>query len=145
MVRTPSLALSRSMQFPLASVGEHIEPVRSIAMTTSTGVEEHGLHAFACADRSKWLTPKSFANQVFVWAVPATVSSFGFTAALQPVAMIAVFVQDAMYVKLKLLMLAGVLAAAYDCAVAVAVVTSGRSCAPASAAASAADCNWRFA
>src|SRR5690242_7845826 len=87
MVRTPSLALSRSMQLPLASVGEHIEPVRSIAITTSTGVDEHGLHAFACADMSKWLRPKSRANQVFVWAVPATVSSFGLTEAVQPVAM----------------------------------------------------------
>ena len=47
IVRTPSFALSRSMQLPAASLGVHIEPVRSIAMTMSTGVDEQGLQALA--------------------------------------------------------------------------------------------------
>ena len=50
MVRTPSLALSRSVQYPVPlSVVSHIEPVRSIAITMSTGVDEHGLQALECA------------------------------------------------------------------------------------------------
>src|SRR6478672_6482827 len=97
----PSLALSRSMQLPLASVGEHIDPVRSTAITMSTGVDEHGLHAFACAERSKWLMPKIRANHVFVLPLPVTVSMFGFTSALQPVAMMDVLVHDVWYVKVK--------------------------------------------
>ena len=48
--------------------------------------------AFACAETSKWLMPKIPANQVAVCAVPVTMSWFGLTAALQPVAMMAVFV-----------------------------------------------------
>src|SRR5664279_226765 len=92
IVRTPSLALSRSVQLPNASVGEHIEPVRSIAMTMSTGVDEHGLQAFAWAATSKWLMPNSLANHVFVLAVPFTTSSLGLTAAAQPTALIAVAV-----------------------------------------------------
>ena len=56
-----------------------MEPVRSTASTMSTGVDEHGLQAFACVETSKWLMPKSLANQVFVLAVPVTVSWFGFT------------------------------------------------------------------
>ena len=61
-------------------------------MTMSTGVEEHGLHALACVETSKCAIPKSFANHVFVLAEPVTTSSFGFTFATQPVAMIAVAV-----------------------------------------------------
>ena len=41
--------------------------------------------------------------------------------------------------------LSGLLAAAYEVAVVIAVAATGRSCAPASAAASVALCNWRFA
>src|SRR4051812_49972409 len=91
MVRTPSLALSRSMQLPAASVGVHIDPVRSTAITMSTGVDEHGLQAFAWAARSKCVIPKILANQVLVEPEPVTVSWLGFTAAVQPVATIAVF------------------------------------------------------
>ena len=47
MVRTPSLALSRSMHSPPGPLGVHMEPVRSIAITMSTGVDEHGLQADA--------------------------------------------------------------------------------------------------
>ena len=39
----------------------------------------------------------------------------------------------------------GLLAFAYEVAIAIAVVAFGRSCAPASAAASVALCNWRLA
>ena len=53
IVRTPSLALSRSVQFPCESVGVHIEPVRSIASMMSTGADEQGLHAFAWAETVK--------------------------------------------------------------------------------------------
>ena len=47
-------------------MGEHIEPVRSIAMTMSTGVDEQGLQALACVERLKWLMPKIRANHVLV-------------------------------------------------------------------------------
>ena len=63
-----------------------------MTITTSTGVDEHGLQALACAETSKCLKPNRPANQVFVLAVPLTYSSFGFTSALQPVAMMAVAV-----------------------------------------------------
>ena len=86
---------------PPAPVGEHIEPVRSTAMTMSTGVDEHGLQAFACVETLNWLMPKIRANQVFVLAAPLTVSWFGFTEAVQPVAMTAVVVHDVAYVKLN--------------------------------------------
>jgi hypothetical protein len=49
-----------------------MEPVRSIAITMSTGVDEHGLHALACAETLKCLMPNSPANQVSVLAVPFT-------------------------------------------------------------------------
>jgi hypothetical protein len=58
----------------------------------STGVDEHGLQAFACAETLKWSMPKSPANHVFVVALPVTVRAFGLTAALQPVATTAVAV-----------------------------------------------------
>ena len=80
------------MQKPFDSFVSHIEPVRSSAITMSTGVDEHGLHAFACAVMSKWLRPKIPANDVVVLAVPVTTSSFGLTDAVQPVATIAVAV-----------------------------------------------------
>ncbi len=94
IVRMPSFALFRSVHVPPAPVGEHIDPVRSIASTMSTGVDAHGLQALACVATLKWLMPKIFANQVLVLAVPETVSWFGLTAALQPTALIAVAVQD---------------------------------------------------
>ena len=80
------------MQSPSRYVVKHIEPVRSIATTTSTGVEEHGLQALAWAETSKCGMPKIFANQVFVLAVPVTVSSFGFGRRRQPTARMAVAV-----------------------------------------------------
>ena len=67
----------------------------------STGVDEHGLHAFACVETSKWLMPKILANHVFVLAVPATVSWLGLTVETQPVATTAVAVHVVVYVKLK--------------------------------------------
>ena len=79
---------------PPAPVGEHIEPVRSTAITMSTGVDEQGLQALACVETSKWLMPKILANQVFVLTAPSTLSWFGLTAGAQPVAMIAVAVHS---------------------------------------------------
>ena len=145
MVRTPSLALSRSVHSPPAPLGVHMDPVRSIAITMSRGEAEHGLHALACAVMSKWSMPNNPANQVGVLAAPDTWSAFGFTAGSQPVAITAVFVQRVWYVNVKFERLEGVLAAAYDVAVAIAVAAVGRSWAPASAAASVALCSWRLA
>ena len=47
IVRMPSLALSRSVHSPFGPVGWHMDPVRSTAITMSTGVDEQGLHALA--------------------------------------------------------------------------------------------------
>ena len=69
-----------------------MEPVRSIATTMSTGVDEHGLQAFARADTLKLEMPKILANQVFVFPLPVTTRAFGLTAATQPVAITAVAV-----------------------------------------------------
>src|SRR5882757_2112586 len=100
MVRTPSLALLRSTQ-PLLSVLSHIEPVRSIATTMSTGVDEQGLQAFACVVTVKCLRPNIPANELSVVVEPVTRSSFGLTAALHPAAMIAVVVHFRVYVNVK--------------------------------------------
>ena len=119
--------------------------MRSIATTTSTGLAEHGLQAFACAETSKWSMPKILANQVFVLALPVTVSAFGFVAALQPMPVSAFDVHDVVYVKVRPERFAGVFAVAYEVAVAMAVAAVGRSWAPASAAASVALWSCRFA
>ena len=95
IVRTPSLALSRSVHTPPGPVGWHIEPVRSIATTMSTGEAEQGLHALACAETLKWSIPNTFANHVSVSAVPETTRAFGLTVGLQPVAITAVAVHFA--------------------------------------------------
>jgi hypothetical protein len=89
--------------------------------------------------------PKIRANQASVLAVPVTRSAFGFTDASQPAAMTVVFVHFALYVYWKSVMFAGVLSFAYSSAVLNATATSGRSCAPARAAASVAVCSWRLA
>src|SRR5262245_30759956 len=94
-VWTPSFALSRSVQ-PSRSgrLLSHIDPVRSRTTTTSTGLDEHGLQAFACAVTSNLLMPKIFANQVFVLALAVTVRWCGFVVALQPMPAAAAVVQD---------------------------------------------------
>ena len=145
IVRTPSLALLRSVHVPSGVAGWHIEPVRSIAITRSTGLDEHGLQALACADTSKWSMPNRPANQAFVLALPVTTIAFGLTEGLQPAATTEVFVHFAVYSKSKLARFGGLFASPYSWAVWNANVAFGRSWAPASAAASTALCNWRLA
>src|SRR4029078_927224 len=118
MVRTPSLALSRSVQVPSGATGWHIAPARSIAITRSTGVDEHGLQALACADTSKWSMPNRRANQAFVLALPLTTVAFGVTDGLQPAATTEVFVHFAVNWKSKLARFCGLLASPYSSAVA---------------------------
>src|SRR6478672_1127535 len=93
-VWTPSFALFMSEQSALLLESRHIDPVRSSTTTTSTGLDEHGLHAFARAATSKCPMPKIFANQVLVLAVAVTVRLFGFVAALHPKPAVAAVVQD---------------------------------------------------
>jgi hypothetical protein len=88
---------------------QHIEPVRSRAITMSTGVDEHGLQAFACAETLKWSIPNILANHVSEVAVPDTVRSFG-DVATHETAAIACAVHFVEYVKVNLpLRFAGVL------------------------------------
>src|SRR6478752_6963292 len=92
-VWTPSFALFMSEQSAWLLESRHIDPVRSSTTTTSTGLDEHGLQAFARAATSKWPMPKIFANQVFVLAVAVTVRLFGFVA-VHPKPAVAAVVQD---------------------------------------------------
>ena len=73
-VRTPLLALFRSVHWP-AGAGSHIEPVRSIASTMSTGALPHGWQAVAFACRSQWSMLKILANHVGTLAVPLTTTA----------------------------------------------------------------------